>query len=563
MTTGDMQSTTTESQPFSIRQDLTNISSSSITNSDIHNDELRLEITSTAGTYSSSKDSTNASCRPISNQSFASELELQSTSTQQPQAISVTAKDISALATTSSSQAIVRCATGSWIKNFKIPARWEPSIEKALSDGKLTPEQKSALNRQLCMSIIAQSTDTVTASERNQIALMLVQKYPCLSGSIGSGHQFWANKIKDRLLNITRKSSRENKKMIESTGQQYQKAKPGRKRKSDEALNLPEMPEGETDETIQEHLTSLQAFCKTGKQDVLLVRQLMDVTFPKRRRDIIENNERVWKVVKDYPPLTKGKGNEVKAELGRILRNKNLPQEMKERFDINRARLIAAVKRSKTKEVQALAILLDESDSSQITEMENRMLMAALPFALGEKRTSTLSPGDLFWKRVDDETGDMSISQLVEESTTPRLLSSGTALEVSSLCLAAEGMVNETLTSFLNRIFTEQCRNINRNHILNIKAQLVPAAMKYCFVLFVVFMGAAVHGMPGPNDDCISGQSFTNRLCHLEKWPMSPGPWLFLQDTRNTISWLLSNKLKEAIREFSFILPKVACNAFK
>jgi hypothetical protein len=29
----------------------------------------------------------------------------------------------------------------------------------------------------------------------------------------------------------------------------------------------------------------------------------------------------------------------------------------------------------------------------------------------------------------------------VEESTTPRLISSGTALEVTSLCLAAEGMV--------------------------------------------------------------------------------------------------------------------------
>jgi hypothetical protein len=49
---------------------------------------------------------------------------------------------------------------------------------------------------------------------------------------------------------------------------------------------LPETPEGKTDETIEEHLNRLQAFCKTGKNDIVLVRQLMDATFPKRRRDI-------------------------------------------------------------------------------------------------------------------------------------------------------------------------------------------------------------------------------------------------------------------------------------
>ena len=66
--------------------------------------------------------------------------------------------------------------------------QWEPNVEKALKDGKLTAEQKSALNRQLCMSITAQHTGSVTAAERNQIAMLLIQQYPCLSGSFGSGH---------------------------------------------------------------------------------------------------------------------------------------------------------------------------------------------------------------------------------------------------------------------------------------------------------------------------------------------------------------------------------------
>ena len=38
------------------------------------------------------------------------------------------------------------------------------------------------------MSITAQHTAPVTAAERNQIAMLLIQQYPCLSGSFGSGH---------------------------------------------------------------------------------------------------------------------------------------------------------------------------------------------------------------------------------------------------------------------------------------------------------------------------------------------------------------------------------------
>jgi len=38
---------------------------------------------------------------------------------------------------------------------------------------------------------------------------------------------------------------------------------------------------------------------------------LMDATFPLRRREILTNNLRVWKLLKEYPPLENGNGNEV------------------------------------------------------------------------------------------------------------------------------------------------------------------------------------------------------------------------------------------------------------
>jgi hypothetical protein len=55
--------------------------------------------------------------------------------------------------------------------------QWEPNVEKALKDGKLNPEQKSALTRQLCTSITAQHSGSVTAAERNQIAILLIQQW--------------------------------------------------------------------------------------------------------------------------------------------------------------------------------------------------------------------------------------------------------------------------------------------------------------------------------------------------------------------------------------------------
>ena len=48
-------------------------------------------------------------------------------------------------------------------------------------------EHKNALNRQLCTAIIA-FTDTVSKTERDHIAVLLIKKYPCLKGTVGAGH---------------------------------------------------------------------------------------------------------------------------------------------------------------------------------------------------------------------------------------------------------------------------------------------------------------------------------------------------------------------------------------
>ena len=61
------------------------------------------------------------------------------------------------------------------------------SGNQLLERGSLNPNEKNALNRQLTSSILAHS-DLPNIHERNHIALLLVQKYPCLKGSYGTGH---------------------------------------------------------------------------------------------------------------------------------------------------------------------------------------------------------------------------------------------------------------------------------------------------------------------------------------------------------------------------------------
>ena len=65
--------------------------------------------------------------------------------------------------------------------------QWEPDVEQGLEKGDLSPEQKNSLVRQLCTTIMAQ-TEVLRFSEREHIAMLLVNQYPFLKGSFGAGH---------------------------------------------------------------------------------------------------------------------------------------------------------------------------------------------------------------------------------------------------------------------------------------------------------------------------------------------------------------------------------------
>ena len=93
------------------------------------------------------------------------------------------------------------------------------------------------------------------------------------------------------------------------------KGKPGRKKLIPKTSMIPGIPDGETTDTLEEHKRQLQQSCCEGSPDLKTLHVLMDVTFPLRRRDILTNNLRVWKVLKEYPPFENGNGSEVSLSL--------------------------------------------------------------------------------------------------------------------------------------------------------------------------------------------------------------------------------------------------------
>ena len=81
------------------------------------------------------------------------------------------------------------------------------------------------------------------------------------------------------------------------------KGKPGRKKKERKGDAFPDIPDGETPETIELQRKTLLAIHNKG----VYVAILMNNTFAQRRRDVLVNDTRVWKLLQDYPVLKDNK----------------------------------------------------------------------------------------------------------------------------------------------------------------------------------------------------------------------------------------------------------------
>ena len=122
---------------------------------------------------------------------------------------------------------------------------------------------------------------------------------------------FWAKKIKDRFENLNKKKNREMRKLFIQEGQEVPKGKPGRKKAIHPSSVIPAIPEGVTDDTYEEQRKEIVTEWRKSKKNYSLIKELMASTFPIRRREVLTQNVRVWKIMEDFPNFASSSGNEV------------------------------------------------------------------------------------------------------------------------------------------------------------------------------------------------------------------------------------------------------------
>lgn len=149
---------------------------------------------------------------------------------------------------------------------------------------------------------------------------------------------------------MRKRSARHEKRKFQEQGVPVSKGKPGCKKVSSKKPIIRIIPDGETEETLENQRKKLVEMYRKGTQDLSQVKLLMDNTFSKRRRDVLLG--RVWKVLQDYPFLKDDKGIQMKAELARILDKENLVKDMREEWEVKKPVILSALKRSHCSNIQ-------------------------------------------------------------------------------------------------------------------------------------------------------------------------------------------------------------------
>jgi len=101
------------------------------------------------------------------------------------------------------------------------------------------------------------------------------------------------------------------RKLFIREGQEVPKGKPGRKKAIHPSSVIPAIPEGVTDDTYEEQRRQIVTEWRKSKKNYSLIKELMSSTFPIRRREVLTQNVRVWKIMEDFPNFASSSGNEV------------------------------------------------------------------------------------------------------------------------------------------------------------------------------------------------------------------------------------------------------------
>ncbi|XP_014667299.1 PREDICTED: uncharacterized protein LOC106808901 isoform X3 [Priapulus caudatus] len=161
--------------------------------------------------------------------------------------------------------------------------------------------------------------------EREYVAFMVIKKFPFLADTIGTGIGSWQTAIKHRFKNLrkTKHDPQRAASVTDPKGPQIKRRK---------VQGVPDLLEGETEETCKEHIKTLKKeMQKTSNKSQALIKELMDITFPYKRQELMETGVLVEDFLNQYPALQFV--SEMKAELARITGEKKCYQNNGRQLD--------------------------------------------------------------------------------------------------------------------------------------------------------------------------------------------------------------------------------------
>ncbi|XP_065115909.1 uncharacterized protein [Paramisgurnus dabryanus] len=282
-----------------------------------------------------------------------------------------------------------------WPSTFPIP-KFTYDVELRLAKGNEKFKEDGTLltiPREMKMDIldaIAQAIFSFKAYPNNQelesVSAALVQKHPCLKdrGS-GTGYHSWTMSIKYKVGNYRQKlrsvgcsEVAVNQRRASEDSRRLKKAK------RCEINFLPDIPIGETEYSLQKERDALQEELKKKHLNMAFVDSKMELTFPLRRKEIVDKEPLVADVLREWPALFLE--DQVSAEFYRITQT-NLKSTFFSSLDEYASPMIKLYRARGGAYGEEMKTLLDQLDNQTSDVLAHRKATAlkGLPVFMREK----------------------------------------------------------------------------------------------------------------------------------------------------------------------------------
>ncbi|KAG9278031.1 sterile alpha motif domain-containing protein 3-like [Astyanax mexicanus] len=219
------------------------------------------------------------------------------------------------------------------------------------------------------------------------VAQSLVKKHPCLRepGSV-KGWYCWKFSLKFKMGNYRNKLRVSGCSELTVNRRNSGPKQKLKKAKKSEVNFLPDVPEGKTQNVLEEERAAIVAEMKKKKVDWKKVTDMMASTFPLRRKEIVEEQPLVAEVKAKWPALFTD--TQIEAEFARLT-STDLWDTFVSGLDQYMERFLQMFK-AKSHCIQALSSLLSLLDDDNSVQKKRAVILRGLPHFLREDPSKLL-----------------------------------------------------------------------------------------------------------------------------------------------------------------------------